>query len=122
LDAIEKLLVVERFLEEVHRATLHRADAGVHVSVPGDEDDRNITLRLSQRRLEIETARAWQPNVEHEACGSIRGRLVEERLGRLEGFDLQADGPNQSREGSAHRRVVVDDIHDRRSNGALSPP
>jgi hypothetical protein len=83
-----------------------------HVSVAGDEDDRDLAVCLAQGRLELETTRSRQPDVEHQASGPIRRRMVEERLGRGEGLDLQTDRPNESPQRPAHGYVVVDDVHD----------
>src|SRR4029077_8030981 len=69
LDTIQELLVVEGFLEEVDRPSLHGADGGWHASVAGEEDDGNIGSSLAQRRLEIQAARPGQPNIQHETCG-----------------------------------------------------
>ena len=47
LDQAEQLFFLERLLDEVHRALLHRGHRHRHVAVAGDEDDRQRALALA---------------------------------------------------------------------------
>jgi hypothetical protein len=49
--------------------------------VAGDENDREEAPRASECSLELEPAVAREADVEHEAGGTVRDRLAEERLG-----------------------------------------
>ena len=52
-------------------------------------------------RLEIETADARQPDIEHDAAGSVMRTGVEKLLNRRVGADLKADSRKQQAEGFA---------------------
>ena len=45
LDGIEKVLIAERFRQELNGATLHRLPRHRDVAVPCDEDDWEFSVR-----------------------------------------------------------------------------
>jgi hypothetical protein len=101
----------------VRNSRFHGTDGHRDVAVAGQEDDRNVDVRLGQLGLKIEPARALQPDIEHHAARDIR-QIAFQELGRArECPGLQADRPKKSREGVADGLVVVDDVDDRRALG-----
>src|SRR3954469_14511943 len=67
-DRIEKILIAERFRQELNGASLHCLHGHGDVAVPGDEDDRYFLVRVGELALEIKTASPGQSNIEHQAC------------------------------------------------------
>src|SRR4026209_502683 len=113
LDAVQQLLVVERLLQEIHRAALHGPHAGRHVAVAGDEHGWQAATGLRQRGLEVEAARTGKADVQHQTGRPIRRGEGEEGLGRRERHHLEADGVDEPRQRPTHGSVIVDHVHDR---------
>jgi hypothetical protein len=68
-DGGRQQVVVERLLDEVHRANLHRLDGELHVAVAGDDDHRHTDLELLQPMQQIEAADLRHPHVGDDAAG-----------------------------------------------------
>ena len=66
-------------------------------------------MRRRELSLKIETTSARQPDIEHEAGGSVRAPFVQEFGNRGQGPDLHADGSDQAAERLADPGVVIDD-------------
>ena len=105
-------MLVDRLLEEVDRASLHRADARRHGAVAVTKMIGRKRRRAPERGLEVEPALARETDVEHEARGAVRDRLVAEGLGGGEGLDVEAGRRDQTRQRPAQRRIVVDHVDD----------
>src|SRR5208282_1560402 len=79
----------------------------------GDENDRNMNVRLREFSLKVEPADARQSDIEHKA-GRYIGRLVVEKFGgRTKHLDLEAHRAQQAANRNAHRGVIVDHENDR---------
>src|SRR5262249_55003243 len=91
LDGIEELLFAERLGQKLDRAGFHRLHGHRDVTVSRDEDDGNTDPSVRHPLLEIETAQARHPHVEHNATGSVSAFAAEELMGGGEGFDANAD-------------------------------
>src|SRR5271170_7604937 len=63
IDRAEKIAAPDRLLEKIHGAGLHRRNAGRNVTVPGDENDREIWLPGVQRSLKLEAVHSGHPEV-----------------------------------------------------------
>src|SRR5215813_8792807 len=113
VDGVEQLLIAERLAQELDRPRLDRAHRHRDVAVAGNEDDGKMDARLRQLLLEREAARARQSHVEHEAARGVGALRLQELLRRSEYARLETDGGDKILDGVAHRRVVVDDEHDR---------
>src|SRR5690606_5807325 len=72
VDAVDQLLIAERFLDEVGRASFHRGDGHRDVAVTGNEDQRCFGVRLEQALLQLEAAHAGHPDVADDAGVAIR--------------------------------------------------
>ncbi len=71
-----------------------------------------IPASVGQLTLELETAEARQPDVEHETSGNVGPLAAEEILRGREGLDMQAYRADQALSRLANRRIVVDHKHD----------
>jgi hypothetical protein len=112
-DRVQQFLIFKRLRQELDRSRLHGLDRRRNIAVAGDEDDRNRHAGLRQLPLNVETARARQPDVQDQACGSARPATMEEFLGCGEGLASQPRRLQQSGDRRTHIRIVVDDEHDR---------
>src|SRR5439155_24581595 len=54
---------------------------------------------------------SWHPQIEHAAARLVLTTGFQEHFRRFERLDTQARRPQEIPEGSAQRRVVVDDAH-----------
>jgi hypothetical protein len=77
-DAVEQVLVPERFLDEIHRAGLHRLDGHWDVAMTRDEDDRQDRMTRAELLLQLEAAHAGHADVEHHAAGRVLGPRAQE--------------------------------------------
>jgi hypothetical protein len=79
-------------------------------AVRGHDYDRQRAAALAQRRLQLDPARARQPQVGKDAAAPRLAPGFEERLGIGVERDAVAGEPQHERKRIAHRRVVVDDV------------
>ena len=98
LDGVQKQLIVEWFLEEIHGARLHGPHAHGHVAVAGYEYDRQLPSVAPQLFLKVEATQARHTHVEHEARRTVARPRGQEILGRIEGHGVEADRANQARD------------------------
>ena len=56
LDRVEKLLITERFCEELYGTALHRLHGHRDVGMRCDEDDRHLPVRRGKVALKLKTA------------------------------------------------------------------
>ena len=68
-DRADQDLVVERFLDEVDGARLHRLDGKRDVAVTGDHDDRNRDLARPKPALKLDSVHLGHPDVGDDAAG-----------------------------------------------------
>ena len=108
-DRSEQIPVVEGLGEEVHGPGLHRPRGHLGVAMACDEDDRQALPARRQRGLEIESAGAREPDVEHDTPVAVALRALEKLQRRGEDLGPIAGRPKQSLETTAHRGVVVHD-------------
>src|SRR5271157_876505 len=113
LDGVQQILVAEGLGQELDRATLHRLDGHRDVAVPGDEDDRELDVRGGEFSLKVEAASPRQPDIEHQAGGSVRPSGLEEFIYRSEQLRLQPDGSEQAADRLPDCGIVVDDDYGR---------
>ena len=79
----------------------------------GHENDRDVNVRLGELGLKIEPALSGQPDIEHEAAGSIRKLAAQQVRGRTEHLGPQAYRSQQVGERVAHGGVIVNDENNR---------
>src|SRR4029453_5404343 len=63
LDSLEKILVSERFCEELYGTALHRLHGHRNVGMRRDEDDRHFPVRRGQLALKLKPAFPRHSNV-----------------------------------------------------------
>ncbi len=82
---------------------------------PEYENNWDLSFRLGQFGLKIESADARQADVKNEAGGGGIAQLplLQEIGGRAECLDAQADGLQQAHKGLAQGGVVIDDENNR---------
>src|SRR5262249_6161495 len=112
-NGVEQLLLAEWVRQEFDRARFHGPDRHGNVAVAGDEDDRQLRVRLDELALQIEPAQPRQAHVEDEASRRIRTTCVQERPRAGKHLDLESDGRDEPPQRVAHRRIVVDHEDDR---------
>src|SRR5262249_55000304 len=81
------------------------------------KDDRQRIVALSDDGLEIETAGARQPHVEHDAAGRVALEARQEVVAAAVGAHLETRRHEQPAHRLAGRLFVVDDVHDRPGRG-----
>ena len=67
MDSFEQVLVVERLLDKVERASLYRPHRHLNVAMAGDEDDRQMNPLCLQALLEIQAAHTWHAYIQNQA-------------------------------------------------------
>ncbi len=106
----QKCLVVERLLEKVDGTKLHRLHGKGNVAVPGDHNDRQCDLALSQVPQEIYAIELGHPNVRDDA--SARGKAAQELHRAVIRLDLDVGRTKEEFERLPHGFIVVDHMHD----------
>ena len=94
--------------EEIRRAGFHRLDADRHIAIRAQEDDRQRATALGQRLLEFEAVEVRHLQIEQQAARYVRIVRGEELDRRGKHGRLDPHGMQQSRDGLAHRRIVID--------------
>jgi len=69
VNRIEQILIAEWLGQKLDCAGFHRADAHWDVAVPGDENNRDISVFTGKLALELQSALARHTNVENQARG-----------------------------------------------------
>src|SRR5262245_6268244 len=72
LNGVQQILLPHWLGEELYCPSLHGSDRHRNITVPGDENDRNLNTVLGQLGLKIESAELRQSDIQHEAAGHIR--------------------------------------------------
>src|SRR5215831_3461721 len=111
LDSLNKVLVTERFCQELHGTALHCLDGHRHVGVRCDEDDRHLPLCRSKIALKLEAASPRHSHVEYQAGWAVRRIGLQEIGNRRKFAGMQADRPQQPRDRVAKLGIVIDDQH-----------
>ena len=88
LDRVEQLLLTQGLRQEFDGAQLHCPHGHGNVAVPADEYDRKPHARLGYPALELESARPWQPDVEHDTPRRVRPPALQKFLNRSERLHL----------------------------------
>src|SRR5262245_58942154 len=65
LNCLNKVLISERFCQELYGTTLHRLHGHRDVGVRCDEDDRHRPVCRGKVTLKFKTASSWHSHVEH---------------------------------------------------------
>ena len=112
MHRVQKFLIAKRLGQKLDGAGFHGAHGHAHVRVAGNENDRNVDVRLNELPLKVETATARQPHVENQAAGRIGSSRRQKFAGRFKGLRLQIDGAHQQLHGVPHGAVVVDHEYD----------
>src|ERR1700722_3481952 len=87
LNGVEEVLIAKRLGQELDGAALHRLHRHRDIAVPGDEDNRELSVRRRQLALKIKTALVRQSDVEDQTG----------RASRRTGFEKLRDGRKQPR-------------------------
>src|SRR2546427_10269816 len=72
VDRIQQVLVPEGLGQELHRTGFHGLHRHRNISMPGDEDDRNLDARVSQLALKVQTVDSRKSYVQNKATWSVR--------------------------------------------------
>jgi hypothetical protein len=111
LDGEHEPLRVERLLQEVERAQLHRAHRVVDGAAPGEEDDGHAGLLEARVREDVEPRAVRDRQIrEHEIERPAIDGLAR-LFHRRHGDDLVAVLRQLGAEQAPERRVVLDDEH-----------
>src|SRR5262249_44825494 len=109
---IQEGFIAEGLCKELDSSSLHGLDAGRHVAIARDEDDRHLWPIRSDVLLKIETVEVGERKVENQAAWRHDARLRQKLLGGRESPDLPTHTADQRLQRLAHRDVVIDDEHD----------
>lgn len=113
-DRAQQRCIVDGLGQELDRATLHGLHRGRHVTVAGDENDRQVEPLGADTLLQLEPVQVRQRHVQHQAAGSEMPGPVEEFLTRRKRLRLPTCAADQRFQRLAHGDVVVDDEYGRR--------
>ena len=103
--------VVERLLDEVDRALLHRAHRLGHVGAARQEDHRQQHAALLEVLLQVEAVHSRHVEVDHEATGHIGLVFLQEAAGIGKDLGAQPVALHEPRQQLTRGAVVVDDEH-----------
>jgi hypothetical protein len=109
----EQLFLVDRLEQEVHRSSLHRADRRQHISLTGEEHERQRPPGARQRGLQLEAAHLGHLQIDDRAARVHRGCGREESSRRVERLHRVAGELEQPRECLSHHGIVVHQEHRR---------
>ena len=76
--------------------------------MPGNEDDRELNVRLREFSLKIKAALPRQSDVEHQAGGSLWTARFEEVAHRAEQFHFKSDRSQEPPERLPDPFIVID--------------
>ena len=107
-DPGEQLLLAEGLDEVVVRADAQGLDLGGLGALAGDDEDGDVARR-AQLADDGEPVRARHREVEQDEVRPLLAEALDGGQAVVGGDDLVALGADQGRDGSDHRRVVVDD-------------
>ena len=110
LDLLQEGLAVERLLDELDRARLHRPDRHRHVRERRDEDDRHSLAPRDEILVQVEPTRSRHTHVKDEAAGPPGREPSEELVGGGERLDPEAHGLQEPLQRVPHVGIVVDDV------------
>src|ERR1700682_2747998 len=105
---LEQRIVAERLEQALRSSQRYEARTDTGVTVRGDEHNRNRLPPACQFLLQVGSRHAGQCDVENEAVGLADELRREERLGRRECLDGEAELPQQIWQRLAHGLIVVD--------------
>ena len=108
-DGIKEVLITERLCEELYGTALHRLYGHRNVAMRRDEDSRHLPVRRGKVALKLKTASPRHSNVEHQASRAVWRGSIEKIGNRRKLLDMQADGPQQTRNRVAKLGIVIDD-------------
>src|SRR5882672_4168221 len=108
---IQQFLRAERLRQKLHSARLHCSHTLGDITVSGQKDDGNVNARPGQLRLEVETAKIGEINVENQARRNIRTLGLNELCRRSERLHRKASRGKQVCDGIANEWIVVDHEH-----------
>ena len=112
---IQQVLVAKGLLDEVDGAFLHRFDRHRYVAVTGDKYDRQRAAQLIEFFLQLESAEARHPDVEHEATGTVAVVARKKVIPGMKNLIAEPDRAHQELHRMADRLIVVDNIDCRMS-------
>jgi len=112
LNCVQKILLAERLGQKLDGARLHGPYGHRYIPVAGDEDDRNMHVRLRELMLQVEAAQSGQTDVEHKARRCVLTLAKKELFRCCELFDAISDRPGESFQTFPNARIVVHDVYD----------
>jgi len=118
-DRLQERDVVERLLEDLHRARGERPGAHVRIGVRGHEDDGNFGARGEKPLLELEATHSPHPHVEEETAGVRWTPWTEELLRRREEIYPEPGRPQERLQRLPKGLVIVNNRHSRTVEHAL---
>jgi CRP-like cAMP-binding protein len=111
LDGEKEAVVVERLLDEVDRARLHRADGCRDVALAGHDDHREQDPCGGEPPLELEAVHPRHANVDQDAAALESRCGVQQRKGRVVEDRVDTRGDQQLTERVKDGGVVVDHVN-----------
>jgi len=72
LNSVDEILITERLRQELNGATLHCLHRHWDVTVTGNEDDWELSVRRGELALKIKAALPRQSHVKHQAGWDFR--------------------------------------------------
>ena len=113
LYAVDHLLRVVGFLDEIQRTVLHRRHRHRNVAMGGHEDRRQGAATLVEDFLQLKAAGFRHAHVQHQARRLLGVVLAQELFSAGKALRLDADRLQQPGQRGAQVFVVINDINNR---------
>src|SRR5215467_823620 len=119
-DGLEQTRLGDRLGQDVFRAGLDGAHRGGNVAMSGHEDDRRCSSLGGEPILQLRPAASRHPHVEQDARGLVAERLLQKVRRRFVKLDAIVAGTQQVADCRQKRRIVINDMNERRLRSRLA--
>ncbi len=109
-DGAQDGLLLERLLDEIDGARLHRLHRERDVAMAGDHDDGKAGLFGAKLAQQLQSGHPGHAHIGDDAAAFDAGKRRHEGTGRFVEADRDAGGTEQKGERLAHRLIVVNDM------------
>jgi hypothetical protein len=110
LDRPEQGMIAVRLFQKVGCARLHRANGRLDIALTGHDNHREVGSHLEKLRLDIQSAHAWQADVEQDATRFERLRCRQKCVRMVERDRLEIGRTQQPFQRPQHGVVIIQNV------------